>query len=191
MFIFKNSFAHRALLPVSCPRNGTNARAFGSWSGLSASDGMKQVLVHLAAANESLQSPKLTRFIREVDEPVVVIASCKAIQALQSLDCVMCLAQGSLFLCLLLIRDRVFFCALTSQKTKELLLSQIEELLRSIYLSFGYSSLSSTTTFLAGNWIGDEFPELVAEIQDQAKDTRPGSKYFGVGLDQVLCARFS
>ena len=67
-------------------RNGTNAKMFGAWSGLSAEESTKQVLAHLKTVAGATAWPKLKKFIGEVDEPVVVIGSCKAIQALQILD---------------------------------------------------------------------------------------------------------
>ena len=67
-------------------RNGTNAKMFGAWSGLSADESTKQVPAHLKAVAGATAWPKLKKFIGDVDTPVVVIASCKAIQALQILD---------------------------------------------------------------------------------------------------------
>lgn len=68
-------------------RNGTNARMFGNWSGLRAQDGTEQVQSHLRDVLEVTKWPKLRKFLTEVTEPVVVIASCKGMQALQILGC--------------------------------------------------------------------------------------------------------
>jgi len=67
-------------------RNGTNAKMFGTWSGLSADESTKQVPAHLKAVAGATAWPKLKKFVLEVDTQVVVVASCKAIQALQIVD---------------------------------------------------------------------------------------------------------
>lgn len=58
---------------------------FGTWSGLNAADGKQLVINHLQSVAEATQWKKVKRLLKDVDTPVVVIASCKAIQALQTL----------------------------------------------------------------------------------------------------------
>ena len=58
---------------------------FGTWSGFNATDGTQQVVNHLQQVAEAAQWKKVKQLLKHVDTPVVVIASCKAIQALQTL----------------------------------------------------------------------------------------------------------
>lgn len=64
------------------PRNGTNAKQFGAWSGVSAEKAAALVRGHLEAAVQRF--PQVSRLLKDVDQPTVIIASCKAMQALRS-----------------------------------------------------------------------------------------------------------
>lgn len=67
------------------PRNGSNAKKFCAWSGLKTDNATALVRQHLENLQEKCRSKNLASILGEIDESVVIIGSCKAVQCLQSL----------------------------------------------------------------------------------------------------------